>query len=71
MKGNTMARVKDWLIDMEDAVYYALSKGLTSYEDIVSFVKKSIGVCDEDYICEYLLSYYYDDEYLARDTVYS
>jgi len=71
MKGNSMARVKEWLIVMEDAVYYAHSKGLSSHEDIVSFVKKSIGVCDEDYICVYPLSYYYDDEYLARDTVYS
>ena len=64
-----MARIKDWLIDMEESVYYALSKGITSHEEIVSFVKKSMDVCDEDYIRdvidEYLISCY--DQYAIEE----
>lgn len=44
-----MARVKDWMIDMEELTGQALSKGLTLEEAIV-YVRANIRYVDENYI---------------------
>lgn len=47
-----MARVKDWLIDMESCVGEALEKGLVDPKDIIQYCKKAIGKVDENYVRE-------------------
>ena len=47
-----MARVKDWLIDMESTAWEAQEKGITDVNDIVKYCKKNMKNCDEGYIRE-------------------
>lgn len=47
-----MARVKDWLIDMECVCWEAQEKGLTDVNDIIKYCKKNMKNCDESYIRE-------------------
>ena len=47
-----MARVKDWLIDMESYAWEAQQKGITDVNGIVKYCKKHMGSCDEGYIRE-------------------
>ena len=49
-----MARVKDWLIDMECVCWEAQEKGLTDVNEIVKYCKKNMKNCDEGYIRELL-----------------
>lgn len=44
-----MARVKDWMIDMEDYTWQAIQRGMSLSETIV-FVKKNLKSADESYI---------------------
>lgn len=52
-----MARVKDWLIDMESAVGEALDKGFRDPKEIIQYCKKVLGKVDEDYIRECIHQY--------------
>jgi hypothetical protein len=47
-----MARVKDWLIDMESYAWEAQEKGITDVNGIVKYCKKHMGNVDERYIRE-------------------
>lgn len=47
-----MARVKDWLIDMESCVWEAQEKGLTDVNAIVKYCKKQMKNVDEGYVRE-------------------
>ena len=44
-----MARVKDWLIDMEGYTWEAIHKGLT-LKQTIEYVKKNMKNIDESYI---------------------
>ena len=52
-----MARVKDWLIDMEQAVGEALDRGLRDPKDILQYSKRVLGRVDENYIRECINQY--------------
>ena len=52
-----MARVKDWLIEMESTVGEALDRGLRDHMEIIKFCKKCIGNIDEQYIRECIRQY--------------
>jgi hypothetical protein len=56
-----MARVKDWLIDMECAVHEALEQGHVDIKEIIMYCKKAIGHVDENYIRECVR--YYDGNF--------
>ena len=56
-----MARVKDWLIDMECAVGEAIEEGLRDPKEVIQYCKKAIGRVDENYIRECMNQY--DDKY--------
>ena len=58
-----MARVKDWLIDMECAVGDAIDKGLTDPKEILMFVRKQIGNADETYVRNLILQHGDFDQY--------
>lgn len=47
-----MARVKDWLIDMESTAWEAQEGGLTDVNEIVKYCRARMGVIDERYIRE-------------------
>jgi hypothetical protein len=47
-----MARVKDWLIEMESFVWEAQEKGITDANAVVKYCKKYMGNVDERYIRE-------------------
>ena len=51
-----MAKIKDWLIDMENMVYEALERGFTSYEDVLAYVNTYM-VADSDYVREVLVKF--------------
>jgi hypothetical protein len=44
-----MARVKDWLIDMEGYAWEAIQKGL-SLNETIAYVKRNMKNVDESYI---------------------
>lgn len=45
-----MARVKDWLIDMESCVWEAQEQGITDVNAIVKYCKKQMKNVDEGYV---------------------
>jgi hypothetical protein len=47
-----MARVKDWLIDMECYAFEAQEKGIHDVNEIVRYCRKQMGPVDERYIRE-------------------
>lgn len=47
----TMARIKDWLLDIEYYVFEARQEGLTEVEDITSYVSRMMkGAVDSRYV---------------------
>lgn len=44
-----MARVKDWLIDIESYTWEAIDKGL-SLKETIAYVKRNMKYIDESYI---------------------
>lgn len=51
-----MARVKDWMIDMEEYTYKALEIGFTSFDDVYAYVNTHI-VADQNYVRNILEEY--------------
>ena len=49
-----MARVKDWMIDMESAVYDAIEKGFSTYDDVIAYVNTVMRNVDRGYVREVL-----------------
>ena len=47
-----MGKVKDWMIDMEDAVIDALENGAKTEEAVLAGVKTAIPVVDEKFVRE-------------------
>lgn len=44
-----MARIKDWLIDMEAYTWAAIEANL-SIKDTIAYVKAHVGMVDESYV---------------------
>lgn len=44
-----MARVKDWLIDMEELTWSAMQKGY-SISETIAYVRRHLKTIDENYI---------------------
>lgn len=44
-----MARVKDWLMEMEELTWNAIERGM-SLSETISYVRKHLRVIDESYI---------------------
>ena len=45
-----MGKVKDWMIDMEDAVIDAIENGAKTEEAVLAGVKAAIPVVDENFV---------------------
>lgn len=51
-----MAKVKDWLIDIENMVYEAIEKGATSEDQVYAYVNTHM-VADAAYVRDVLEKY--------------
>jgi hypothetical protein len=58
-----MAKIKDWLIDMEEATSRAYEEGL-SLEDALLKVKKELVHIDEEYIKNVYLHLQFGEEWI-------
>lgn len=59
-----MARVKDWLIDMENYCFEAQEKGIENINEIVKYCRVKMGCpVDERYIREFCENRSFIDDY--------
>ena len=47
-----MGRVKDWMMDMEENIVFAIESGATTTNDVVAFAKTNMSIVDEKFIAE-------------------
>ena len=48
-----MAKVKNWMMDMEETVNDAVDSGCTNIEDVITHCNENLTYVDEDYVREY------------------
>lgn len=60
-----MARIKDWMIEMEELTYRALEIGFTSFEDVYAYVNTH-AVADSSYIHNILEQYHNGPDFKYR-----
>lgn len=50
-----MAKMKDWMMDMESHIGDAyFDQGITDPDDVVEYVREKMNIIDERYIRQYL-----------------
>ena len=48
-----MAKVKNWMMEMEETVCGAVDSDCTNIEDVITYCNENLTYVDEDYIRDY------------------
>ena len=48
-----MAAMKNWKMDMEDAVVFAIEHGAQTHNDVLNYVKTELSVVDEQFVVDF------------------
>ena len=47
-----MSKVKNWMMDMEDEIVFAIDSGAKTTDEVVGFVKTNMSIVDERFVAE-------------------
>ena len=49
-----MSQMKNWMMDMEDAMFESIRQGASSESDVIAGVRTQMKIVDEKFICQKL-----------------